>query len=64
MIVSQILSQFFVSSRNLFDIYVLKVEESIAEISTELIFLGDSENPGQLRFERSQRYRDAIYKKS
>ena len=48
MIVSQILSQFFVSSHNLFEIYVFEVKESIAEISTELPCLGDFENPGQL----------------
>ena len=48
MIVSQILSQFFVHSHNHFDIYVFEVKESIADISTELPYLGDLENLGQL----------------
>ena len=48
MIVSQILSQFFVSSHNLFDIHVFKVKESIADIHTELPCLVDFENPFQL----------------
>ena len=48
MIVSQILSYFFVSLHNLFDIYVFEVKESIVDISTELPCLDDLKNPGQL----------------
>ena len=48
MIVSQILSCFYVYSHSLSDIHVLEVKESITDISTELPILGDLENPGQL----------------
>ena len=48
MIVSQILSWLFISSHNLFDIYILEVKKSIADIPTELPCSGDLENPGQL----------------
>ena len=47
MIMSQILSQIFVSSHNLFEIYVFEVKESISDIPTEIPCLGDLENPGQ-----------------
>ena len=33
---------------NFFSIYVFKVKESIADIPSELLCLGDLENPGQL----------------
>ena len=48
MIVSQILSWLFISSYNLFDIYVFEVKKSIVDIPTELPCSGDLENPGQL----------------
>ena len=48
MIVSQILSQFFVCLHNLFDIYVFKVKESIAEISADLPCSGNLKNKNQL----------------
>ena len=48
MIVSQILSQLFISSHDLFDIYDFEVKKSIADIPTELPCLDDLENPGQL----------------
>ena len=48
MIKSQILSNFFVSSHNLFEIHVFEVKESISDIPTELPRSGDLENPGQL----------------
>ena len=48
MIMSQILSKVFVSSHNLFEIYVFEVKESISDIPTELPCSGDLENPGQL----------------
>ena len=48
MIMSQILSKFFLSSHNLFEIYVFEVKELISDIHTEIPCLGDLENPGQL----------------
>ena len=48
MIMSQILSKVFVSSHNIFEIYVFEVKESISDIPIELPCLGDLENPGQL----------------
>ena len=47
MIMSQILSNVFVSSHNLYENHVFKVRESISDIPTELPRLGDLENPGQ-----------------
>ena len=52
MIMSQILSNFFVSSHNLFEIDVFEVKESISDIPIELPCLGDLENPGQLPVQR------------
>ena len=46
MIMSQILSNFFVSSHNFFEIDVFEVKESISGIPTELPCLGDLENLG------------------
>ena len=48
MIMSQILSNVFVSAHNLFETYVFEVGESISDIPTELPRLDDLENPGQL----------------
>ena len=48
MIMSQILSKVFVSSHNLFEIYVFEVKESISDIPNELLCSGDLENPSQL----------------
>ena len=58
MIVSQILSSFFVSSHNLSEIYVFEVKKSISGIPTELPCLGDLENPGQLSVQEVQRGTD------
>ena len=48
MIGSQILSYFFVCLHKHFDIYVLEVKESIADIFTELPYSNELENPVQL----------------
>ena len=48
MIMSQILSKFFISSHYLFEIYVFEVKKSISDIPTELPCSDDLENPGQL----------------
>ena len=52
MIVSQILSELFISSDDLLDISIFEVKKSIADIPTELPCLGDLENPGQLPVQR------------
>ena len=48
MIMSQLLSNVFVSSHNLIEIYFFEVKESISDIPTELPCSGEFENPGQL----------------
>ena len=48
MIVSQVMLYVFIYSHNLFQVNVIDVKESIADIYSELPCLGDLENLGQL----------------